>query len=198
MTTDHLTDPIPHADTAATRKDLTWHCASPSSAPATSAPSTPPAWPSSATTSSASTSTTDKVATLNEGRAPFFEPGLEPLLAEHVGSGRLRFTTSFEEAAEFGDVHFVCVGTPQQPGGRGADLRYVDAAVDALAPHLRRPGASSSESRPSLSAPPTGSPTASRRRRPPWRRSTSRGTRSSSARGSPSRTPCVPTGWCSA
>ncbi|WP_127126259.1 UDP-glucose/GDP-mannose dehydrogenase family protein [Georgenia sp. SYP-B2076] len=80
-----------------------------------------------------------KVATLNDGRAPFFEPGLEPLLAEHVGSGRLRFTTSFSEAAEFGDVHFLCVGTPQQPGSGGADLRYVHAAIDALAPHLHRP-----------------------------------------------------------
>ncbi|WP_319593275.1 UDP-glucose/GDP-mannose dehydrogenase family protein [Georgenia ruanii] len=80
-----------------------------------------------------------KVDTLNAGRAPFFEPGLEPLLAKHVGSGRLRFTTSFAEAGEFGDVHFLCVGTPQQPGSRGADLRYVDAAIDALAPHLQRP-----------------------------------------------------------
>ncbi|WP_461022654.1 UDP-glucose dehydrogenase family protein [Thalassiella azotivora] len=80
-----------------------------------------------------------KVDTLNDGRAPFYEPGFEPLLAEHVRSGRLRFTTSYAEAGEFGDVHFVCVGTPQQAGGRAADMRYVDAAIDSLAPHLTRP-----------------------------------------------------------
>ena len=39
---------------------------------------------------------------------------------------------------EFGEVHFVCVGTPQQPGSYAADLRHVDAVVDGLAPHLRR------------------------------------------------------------
>ena len=68
-------------------------CAYRSSAPATSVPPTPPAWPSSATRSSASTSTRPKVATLQRGEAPFYEPGLEPLLRKHVEAGRLRFTT---------------------------------------------------------------------------------------------------------
>jgi UDPglucose 6-dehydrogenase len=79
-----------------------------------------------------------KVATLSAGRVPFFEPGLEDLLAPHVASGRLRFTTSYEEVAEFGDVHFLCVGTPQKAGEYAADLRFVDGVVDGLAPHLRR------------------------------------------------------------
>ncbi|MFF7653793.1 UDP-glucose dehydrogenase family protein [Streptomyces sp. NPDC007983] len=79
-----------------------------------------------------------KIKRLNEGEVPFFEPGLPELLAKAMDSGRLRFTTSFEEAAEFGDVHFICVGTPQQEGSDAADLRYVDSAVTALAQHLCR------------------------------------------------------------
>ncbi|NYI06138.1 UDP-glucose dehydrogenase family protein [Allostreptomyces psammosilenae] len=81
----------------------------------------------------------DKVSVLSSGRSPVFEPGLEELLARHLASGRLRFTTSAEEAARFGDVHFLCVGTPQKKGEMAADMTYVDAAVDALAPHLDRP-----------------------------------------------------------
>jgi UDPglucose 6-dehydrogenase len=79
-----------------------------------------------------------KVAKLNSGEVPFFEPGLPEQLAKALESGRLRFTTSYEQAAEFGDVHFVCVGTPQQKGSHAADLRYVDASVRSLAPHLTR------------------------------------------------------------
>jgi UDPglucose 6-dehydrogenase len=81
----------------------------------------------------------DKVETLASGRVPFFEPGLEPLLRKNIESGRLRFTTSYAEAAEFGDVHFVCVGTPQKTGEYAADLRYVDAVFTTLAPYLTRP-----------------------------------------------------------
>ena len=81
----------------------------------------------------------DKIAALQSGRVPFYEPGLEELLAKHVASGRLRFTTSYQEAAEFGEVHFSCVGTPQKKGEAGADLRYVDAVIDSLAPYLTAP-----------------------------------------------------------
>ena len=80
----------------------------------------------------------EKVAQAASGEAPFFEPGLEPLLRKNLDAGRLRFTTSYEEAAEFGDVHFLCVGTPQAADG-SADMRQVHAAVDALSPHLSRP-----------------------------------------------------------
>ncbi len=79
-----------------------------------------------------------KVESLSQGRVPFFEPNLEPLLRKHVESGRLRFTTSHAEAATFGDVHFITAGTPQQRNSLAADLTYVNAAVDALAPHLER------------------------------------------------------------
>ena len=80
----------------------------------------------------------DKIVRAARGETPFFEPGLEPLLRKNVDAGRLRFTTSFAEAGEFGEVHFLCVGTPQAAGG-AADLSYVHAAADALAPHLAAP-----------------------------------------------------------
>ena len=79
------------------------------------------------------------VATLNQGQAPFCEPGLDPMLRRGLRSGRLRFTVSLPEAARFGDVHFLCVGTPQRNGHPGADLSQLYACVDALAPLLRRP-----------------------------------------------------------
>lgn len=80
----------------------------------------------------------EKVRRLAAGDVPIFEPGLPELLTKALESGRLRFTTSHAEAAEFGDVHFLCVGTPQMPDSDAADLTYLDAAVTALAPHLRR------------------------------------------------------------
>ncbi|MDH6704403.1 UDPglucose 6-dehydrogenase [Kitasatospora sp. MAA19] len=86
----------------------------------------------------------DKIATLTAGRVPMYEPGLSELLLKHVAghegsTGRLRFTTSVQEAAEFGDVHFVCVNTPQRKGEFAADMSYVDTAIDGLAPYLTRP-----------------------------------------------------------
>jgi len=76
---------------------------------------------------------------LAEGRVPFYEPGLADLLARHVASGRLRFTDSYAEAGAWGDVHFLCVGTPQQAESLAADVSQVRAAVEGLAPHLDRP-----------------------------------------------------------
>ncbi|HEU5427608.1 MAG TPA: UDP-glucose/GDP-mannose dehydrogenase family protein [Actinocrinis sp.] len=80
----------------------------------------------------------DKVDRLNAGQVPFFEPGLPELLVKALESGKLRFTTDYAEAGAFGDVHFVCVGTPQLAGSNAADLRYVESAVTALAPYLNR------------------------------------------------------------
>ncbi|MGW4777712.1 UDP-glucose dehydrogenase family protein [Streptomyces filamentosus] len=80
----------------------------------------------------------EKVELLASGRVPMYEPGLEELLAKHVAglqgsTGRLRFTTSWEEVGAFGDVHFVCVNTPQKHGEYGCDMSYVDAAFASLA-----------------------------------------------------------------
>ncbi|MCC4266760.1 UDP-glucose dehydrogenase family protein [Microbacterium schleiferi] len=76
-----------------------------------------------------------KIDALSKGEAPFFEPGLPEILAEGVASGRLRFTTDMAEARG-AKVHFIGVGTPQQRDGYGADLTYVNAAVDGLIPYL--------------------------------------------------------------
>jgi UDPglucose 6-dehydrogenase len=81
-----------------------------------------------------------KVDRLNAGDVPFFEPGLPELLRRGLAAGRLRFTTSYDEVGEFGEVHFICVGTPQRKGEYAADLTYVNAAVESLIPVIR-PGA---------------------------------------------------------
>jgi UDPglucose 6-dehydrogenase len=80
----------------------------------------------------------DKIAKLGSGEVPFHEPGLDELLRQNLASGRLRFDTSYERAAQFGDVHFICVGTPQRADGFSADLSYVEQAVIALAGALPR------------------------------------------------------------
>ncbi|MET3511118.1 UDP-glucose dehydrogenase family protein [Plantibacter flavus] len=76
-----------------------------------------------------------KIEALAAGRSPIFEPGLPELLLAGVESGRLRFSTDMADAAG-ATMHFVAVGTPQRAGSNAADLRYVDAAVTALLPHL--------------------------------------------------------------
>ncbi|MBD0708653.1 MULTISPECIES: UDP-glucose dehydrogenase family protein [unclassified Streptomyces] len=84
----------------------------------------------------------EKIEMLSAGRVPMYEPGLEELLARHVAgiegsSGRLRFTTSWEEVGAFGDVHFVCVNTPQKHGEYACDMSYVDSAFASLAAVVR-------------------------------------------------------------
>ncbi|CAB4741190.1 unannotated protein [freshwater metagenome] len=78
----------------------------------------------------------DKVAMLSRGELPFYEPGLDTLLAQEMKTGRLSFTTDFSAIAD-ADVHFVCVGTPQSKDGLAADLTYVKSAVAAIAPFLK-------------------------------------------------------------
>ena len=79
-----------------------------------------------------------KVDQLNAGRLPIYEQGLRELLRSELDSGRLAFTTSYPRAAEFGDVHFICAGTPPQPGSHHADLSQVNGCISALAPLLDR------------------------------------------------------------
>jgi UDPglucose 6-dehydrogenase len=76
-----------------------------------------------------------KIEALAAGDAPFYEPGLPELLAEALATGRLRFSSDIADARG-AEVHFICVGTPQLQGEIAADLTYVDAAFDALLPHL--------------------------------------------------------------
>ncbi|MBU4466188.1 MAG: UDP-glucose/GDP-mannose dehydrogenase family protein, partial [Actinobacteria bacterium] len=76
-----------------------------------------------------------KLAALTRGEAPFFEPGLPELLIAAGATGRLRFTDDIS-AVRGSRVHFVAVGTPQLKGSNAADLRFVDAAIEQLLPHL--------------------------------------------------------------
>ena len=77
-----------------------------------------------------------KIAELQSGKLPFYEPGLDTLLAQEIKSGRLTFTTDVSAVAD-ADVHFICVGTPQSKDGLAADLTYVKAAVAAVSPYLK-------------------------------------------------------------
>jgi len=81
-----------------------------------------------------------KAQALSEGRVPFFEPGLPELIRKHVASGRLRFTTDIAEATAISDVHFICVGTPQQRGSNAANLSYVEEATRQVATSLTHDG----------------------------------------------------------
>jgi UDPglucose 6-dehydrogenase len=86
----------------------------------------------------------EKIEKLERGEAPMYEPGLDELLRRHVAgiegaSGRLRFTQDWAEIGAFGDVHFVCVNTPQRHGEYASDMSYVDSAFASLAPHLHGP-----------------------------------------------------------
>jgi UDPglucose 6-dehydrogenase len=78
----------------------------------------------------------EKIAKEARGETPFYEPGLEPLLRKNLEAGRLRFTSDWAEIGAFGQVHFLCVGTPQVKGSHAADMSYVYGAAGSLAPHL--------------------------------------------------------------
>jgi nucleotide sugar dehydrogenase len=79
-----------------------------------------------------------KVELLAQGRSPFYEPGLDVLLAAARESGRLRFTADLGEGLDHSDVVFLCVGTPPGPDGH-ADTSAVRAAVTAIGEQLRTP-----------------------------------------------------------
>src|SRR3954454_928387 len=80
----------------------------------------------------------EQVASLAAGRPPFHEPGLEQLLGEALGTGRLEFTTDPSPAAD-AVVHFICVGTPQRKNENAADLSYVRSATETIL-GLLKPG----------------------------------------------------------
>lgn len=80
-----------------------------------------------------------KVAALRESRVPFYEPDLEALMSAQQAAGTLSFTTDYATAISQAEVIFIAVGTPSQADGQ-ADLKYVFAAAESLAPHLK-PGA---------------------------------------------------------
>ncbi|GAB2604899.1 UDP-glucose dehydrogenase family protein [Pseudactinotalea suaedae] len=81
-----------------------------------------------------------KVDALARGDVPFYEPGLPELLRRHTETARLSFTSSISEAVAAADVHFICVGTPQQRGSNAADLSAVEAATLAVARAMTHDG----------------------------------------------------------
>ncbi len=76
-----------------------------------------------------------KLVRIREGKAPFYEPGLDELLAKHTASGRLTVVETLAELAESADVIFICVGTPSRPDG-SADLSQVEGVVRELSQHI--------------------------------------------------------------
>ncbi|MCP1387578.1 UDP-glucose/GDP-mannose dehydrogenase family protein [Corynebacterium sp. TA-R-1] len=78
-----------------------------------------------------------KIDSLQKGEVPFYEPGLPEVLERNLEAGRLAFTTDYQEAADFANVHFIGVGTPQQRGSYAADTRYVEAVIEDLVPKLK-------------------------------------------------------------
>lgn len=77
-----------------------------------------------------------KIDSLREGRIPIFEPGLDELVAKNVAAGRLSFTLDLAEATPHADAVFIAVGTPSRRGDGHADLSYVYAAAEEIAPFL--------------------------------------------------------------
>lgn len=75
-----------------------------------------------------------KIARLKDGVVPIYEPGLERLLETNIGAGRLKFTTDMGEAVKGAQACFIAVGTPARRGDGHADLSYVFAVADELAP----------------------------------------------------------------
>ncbi len=78
----------------------------------------------------------DKIDRLRRGEIPIYEPGLEELLARNAEKGRIHFFTDLAQPARDAELVFLAVGTPMRRGDGYADLSYVYAAVEELAPHL--------------------------------------------------------------
>ena len=77
-----------------------------------------------------------KIAMLEAGKIPIFEPGLEELVAKNVDAGRLSFTNRLEQAVKDADAVFIAVGTPSRRGDGHADLSFVYAAAREIAAAL--------------------------------------------------------------
>ena len=67
----------------------------------------------------------DKITSLNKGKVPIYEPGLEEILKKNYKQKRLIFTTDLKKAVTNSDIIFICVGTPTKKNSNSADLKYV-------------------------------------------------------------------------
>jgi UDPglucose 6-dehydrogenase len=79
----------------------------------------------------------DKIARLQAGVMPIYEPGLQELVAKNVREKRLSFTTSLKEGMEKADAVFIAVGTPSRRGDGHADLTYVYQAAEEIAREIK-------------------------------------------------------------
>jgi UDPglucose 6-dehydrogenase len=79
-----------------------------------------------------------KIATLQQGGIPIYEPGLEDMVRRNVAAGRLSFSTDIAAAVAFGEIQFIAVGTPPDEDG-SADLQYVLAAARNIGLHMTEP-----------------------------------------------------------
>jgi UDPglucose 6-dehydrogenase len=79
-----------------------------------------------------------KIATLQQGGIPIYEPGLDDMVRRNVAAGRLSFTTDIAAAVEFGEIQFIAVGTPPDEDG-SADLQYVLAAARNIGLYMTEP-----------------------------------------------------------
>jgi len=79
-----------------------------------------------------------RVENLKKGIMPIYEPGLEELVKRNIKSGRVSFTTSYEDALKGAEFAFIAVGTPSGTDG-SADLQYVDSAARSIAKHMTAP-----------------------------------------------------------
>ena len=77
----------------------------------------------------------DKIAMLEAGKMPIYEPGLDDLVARNVAAGRLSFTTDLGSAVKDAEAVFIAVGTPSRRGDGHADLSYVFQAAEDIARH---------------------------------------------------------------
>lgn len=80
----------------------------------------------------------EKIATLQSGKIPIFEPGLSELVATNVEAGRLSFTTNLLEAVETAEVVFIAVGTPSRRGDGQADVSYIHEAAKEIAASIQQ------------------------------------------------------------
>lgn len=78
-----------------------------------------------------------KIDKLKAGQLPIWEPGLETVVERNAADGRLRFTTSVEDAVDHADIQFIAVGTPPDEDG-SADMQYVLAVAEGIARHMKR------------------------------------------------------------
>src|SRR3989344_4735202 len=77
----------------------------------------------------------NKINSLQKGKVPFFEPGLQELMDQNVRKDKLRFSTSLEQGVKFGEVIFNCVGPPSNKDG-SANLEYIFSVAKTIGQHI--------------------------------------------------------------